>query len=148
MHVGAVDYYGKLVDIIVLNYNGEFLVPLFKCEWADTRGKRGKKVDDLGITSVNFSRLIHTGVSSDDEPYLVADEAQQLYYVPDPKHTDWFMVVHVKPRDLYDMGDEAEDYDASIETTQLVPPVSFGDLVPEEHDEQLPSTREPEDGDD
>ena len=39
------------------------------------------------------------------------------------------MVVHVKPSDLYDMGDEAEDYDASIETTQLVPPVSFGDLV-------------------
>ena len=55
------------------------------------------------------------------------------------------MVVHVKPRDLYDMGDEAEVYDASIETTQLVAPVNLGDLVSEEDDEQLPSTREPED---
>ena len=73
MREGAVDYYGMLVDIIILNYNGEFSVPLFKCEWADTMGKRGKKVDALGITSVNFSRLIHTGVSPDDEPYLVSD---------------------------------------------------------------------------
>ena len=55
---------------------------------ADTRGKRGKKVDVLGITSVNFSRLFHTGALPDDEPYIIADEAQQVYYVPDPKNKD------------------------------------------------------------
>ena len=103
-------------------------------------------MDALGITSVNFSRLIHTGASPDDEPYLVADEAQKVYYVPDSKHIERCMVVHVNPRDLYDMRDEYEDYDASIETTQLVPPVNFGDLV-QEDDEQLPLTREHEDGD-
>lgn len=57
------------------------------------------------------------------------------------------MVVHVKPPDLYAMGNESENYDASTETTQLVAPVNFEDLVPEEDDKQLASTREPEDGD-
>ena len=63
------------------------------------------------------ARLIHTGASLDDEPYLVADEAQQVYYVPDPKHNEWCMVVHVKPRYLYDMGDESEDYYAPLNQT-------------------------------
>ena len=85
--LGEVEYYGKLVDIIVLNYHS-FSVPLFKCDWADTRSQRGKTVDRLGITSVNFSRLIHTGASEEDEPYIVANEAQQVYYVVDSKHRD------------------------------------------------------------
>ena len=29
-------YYGKLEDIIELNYYGKFKVTLFKCKWADT----------------------------------------------------------------------------------------------------------------
>ena len=29
-------YYGKLEDIIELNYYGKFWVVLFKCKWADT----------------------------------------------------------------------------------------------------------------
>lgn len=132
MHMGSVDYYGKLVDIIVLQYHS-FTVPLFKCDWADTRNQRGKKVDHLGITSVNFSRLIHTGVSPDDEPYIVADEAQQVFYVPDPKHADWHMVIRMKPRDLYDMGDE--DFDATIETSELGRPRNFEDLIPEEDED-------------
>ena len=144
MRLGAVEYYGKLVEIIVLNYNGEFFVPLFKCDWADTRGKRGKRLDSLGITSVNFSRLIHTGESLDDEPYITADEAQQVYYVPDPTSKDWYMVMHVKPRDLYDMGDE--NFDAALETTQLVAPTDFECFI-SQGDEQIPAVRDVEEGD-
>ena len=139
MHLGDVEYYGKLVDIIVLNYNSEFTIPLFKCDWADTRGQRGKRVDNLGITSVNFSRLIHTGASPDDEPYIIADQAQQAYYVPDPKHREWHMVIHVKPRDMYDMGDD-EGFDAALETTQLVEPQNFEAVIPH-GDEHIHSVR-------
>ncbi|KAK4260517.1 hypothetical protein QN277_003616 [Acacia crassicarpa] len=66
---------------------------------------RGLTTDDLGITSVNFSRPIHTSQSEDDESYILASEAHQVYYVTDERHKDWNMVVHVKPRDIYDMGD-------------------------------------------
>ena len=92
MRLGEIQYYRKFVDIIVLNYNGAFLVSLFKCDWADIRGKRGKNVDSLGIMSVNFSRLFRTRASRDDEPYIIVDEIQQIYYVSNPKSKDWHML--------------------------------------------------------
>ncbi|XP_029152337.2 uncharacterized protein [Arachis hypogaea] len=55
-------YYAKLEDIIELNYNGQFRVTLFKCKWADTTRERGCRKDNWGFTSVNFSRVIHSGL--------------------------------------------------------------------------------------
>ena len=107
--VGGVPYYGKLVDIIELNYNGQFTVTLFKCQWANTTTDRGIKRDDLGFTSVNFSRLIHVGDREHDEPYILASEAQLVYYVDDEMEKGWSVVVHLKPRDLYDMGEDKEE---------------------------------------
>nr|XP_029149677.1 uncharacterized protein LOC112758623 [Arachis hypogaea] len=109
MRFGAVPYYEKLVDIIELNYDGIFFVTLFKCEWANTTNPRAMKVDKLGFTSINFSRLIHTGEHEDDEPYIKANEAQMVYYVEDEKEKGWSIPIQVKPRDLYDIGNEDED---------------------------------------
>ncbi|XP_061347422.1 uncharacterized protein LOC133292947 [Gastrolobium bilobum] len=105
MICGGVPYYGKLIDIIEINYNGLFTVALFKCQWADTTTQRGLKKDKLGFTQVNFSKLIHTGEKEDDEPYIKASEAQMVFYVDDEKETGWSIPVNVKPRDLYDMGE-------------------------------------------
>ena len=69
---GHVPYYGKLVDIIELNYHGRFMVTMFKCRWANTTTTIGMKEDDLGFKLLNFSRLIHTGEHEDDEPYIQA----------------------------------------------------------------------------
>ncbi|XP_052142095.1 uncharacterized protein LOC127761802 isoform X2 [Oryza glaberrima] len=33
--LGDVTYYGRIIDIIELNYSGKFSVVLFKCEWVD-----------------------------------------------------------------------------------------------------------------
>ena len=54
------------------------------------------------------------------------------------------MVIQVKPRDVYDIGDE--DNGATIETTQLVAPNNLEYLIPE-GDESVPTVREHEDGD-
>ncbi|QHN81560.1 uncharacterized protein DS421_20g687930 [Arachis hypogaea] len=107
--VGGVPYYGKIVDIIELNYSCSFTVVLFKCVWADTTTSRGIKQDHLELTSVNFSRTIHTGNQEEDEPYILASEAQLVYYVDDEVAKEWSVVVHVKPRDLYDTGEENEE---------------------------------------
>ncbi|QHN91671.1 uncharacterized protein DS421_17g576920 [Arachis hypogaea] len=107
--VGSVPYYGKIMDIIKLNYSCHFTVVLFKCVWADTTTSRGIKQDHLGLTSVNFSRPIHTGDREEDEPYILVSEAQLVYYVDDEVAKEWSVVVHVKPRDLYDMGEENEE---------------------------------------
>ncbi|XP_025661810.1 uncharacterized protein [Arachis hypogaea] len=81
--VGGVPYYEKIVDIIELNYSCSFTVVLFKCVWANTTTSRGIKQDHLGLTSINFSRPIHTGNREEDEPYILASEAQLVYYVDD-----------------------------------------------------------------
>ncbi|QHO30023.1 uncharacterized protein DS421_8g229830 [Arachis hypogaea] len=102
--IGGVPYYEKGVDIIELNYSCYFTVVLFKCVWADTTTSRGIKQDHLGLTSVNFSRSIHIGNREEDEPYILASEAQLVYYVDDEVAKEWSVVVHVKSRDLYDLG--------------------------------------------
>ncbi|KAL4394439.1 hypothetical protein AHAS_Ahas02G0152100 [Arachis hypogaea] len=82
--VGGVSYYGRLVDIIELNYSGQFTVVLFKCLWADTTDRE------------------------DDKPYILASEARLVFYVEDEVESGWSVVVHVKPRELFDM---AKDYE-------------------------------------
>ncbi|XP_016207021.1 uncharacterized protein LOC107647464 [Arachis ipaensis] len=112
--VGSVPYYGKIVDIIELNYSCHFTVVLFKCIWADTTTSKGIKEDHLGLTSVNFARPIHTGDREEDKSYILASEAQLVYYVRDEVDQEWSVVVHVKPRDLYDMEGENEDAEAAF----------------------------------
>ncbi|KAL4306419.1 hypothetical protein AHAS_Ahas16G0176400 [Arachis hypogaea] len=109
--VSSVSYYGRLVDIIELNYSGQFAVVLFKCLWADTTSGRGIRQDVLGHTCVNFATPIHTGDRENDEPYILAFEARLVFYVEDEVENGWSVVMHVKPRDLFDMG---EDYDYCV----------------------------------
>ena len=53
--VGSVNYYGRLRDIIELNYYGNFKVVLFKCDWVDVHHNSGIRQDEFGFTLVNFS---------------------------------------------------------------------------------------------
>ncbi|XP_019264921.1 PREDICTED: uncharacterized protein LOC109242523 isoform X2 [Nicotiana attenuata] len=99
-------YYGKLEDIVEINYNGRFTVVLFKCRWADTARDRGYKKDRWNLNCVNFEKLIHTGEREEHEPYIEASQAQLVYYVDDVVNKGWSVAVHLKPRDLYDMGEE------------------------------------------
>ncbi|KAL4294523.1 hypothetical protein AHAS_Ahas18G0236600 [Arachis hypogaea] len=112
--VGGVSYYKRLVDIIELNYSGQFTVVLFKCLWADTTSGRGIRQDVLGHTCVNFANPIHTGDRKDDEPYILASEARLVFYVDDEVDNGWSVVVHVKPRDLFDMGEDYEQCDVDL----------------------------------
>ncbi|XP_075076271.1 uncharacterized protein LOC142162942 [Nicotiana tabacum] len=99
-------YYGKLEDIIEINYNGRFKVVLFKCKWADTTRERGYKKDRWSFNCINFDRLIHTGEREEHEPYIEVSQTQMVYYVDDVVNKGWSVVVHLKPKDLYEMGEE------------------------------------------
>ena len=47
-----------------------------------------------------------------DEPFILASQALQMYYVPDPVHTEWAAVVQSKPREVYDFDNlESESVD-------------------------------------
>jgi hypothetical protein len=102
-------YYGKLEDIIEINYYGHINVVLFKCKWADTTRDRGYKKDQWKFNCVNFDRLIHVGDREDHDPYIEASQAQMVYYVDDLVNEGWSVAVHLKPRDLYEMGVDVEE---------------------------------------
>ena len=49
-------FYGDITEIWDLNYT-MFRIPIFKCDWVEN--KNGIKIDDLGFTLVDFSRVAH-----------------------------------------------------------------------------------------
>lgn len=104
--LGDVTYYGRLKQIIELDYMGSFTIVLFKCDWVDVTLGRGIKKDDYGFTLVNFSHLIHTGEKLEHEPFIFASQAEQVFYVRDQVSPEWCTAIGVKPRDVYDTGDE------------------------------------------
>ena len=53
--LGDVTYYGRIIDIIELNYSGNFCVVLFKCEWIDVLSRRGIKKDKYGTMDTHLS---------------------------------------------------------------------------------------------
>ena len=85
---GGITYYGVLSDIIELNYYDNLRYILFKCDWVDVDTGRGYKIDEFGFPLVNFSRLIHVGKRMTDDPFILASQASQVYYVEDEREKD------------------------------------------------------------
>ncbi|KAH0781562.1 hypothetical protein KY290_001160 [Solanum tuberosum] len=71
-----ISYYGRLTEIVELNYYEEFKVVLFKCDWVDVTKGRAVMEDDLGFTVVNFSHLADFGDRDQHEPFIFAEQAQ------------------------------------------------------------------------
>jgi hypothetical protein len=111
--LGNKTYYGIIKEIVELNYQHKGNVVLFKCDWVDNRVQdKWVKTDQFGVTSVNFRYLFNTGEKISDEPFILASQAVQVFYVPDPIDTEWAAVLQSKPRDFYDMDNlESEDLD-------------------------------------
>ena len=55
--------------------------------------------------------MIHTGDRLIDEPYVLASQALQVFYVEDVRHKDWAMIVKTKPREVFDVGINASHDD-------------------------------------
>ncbi|XP_062164972.1 uncharacterized protein LOC133871559 [Alnus glutinosa] len=78
-------YYGQLTHIIEVQYYDGSRYVLFKCDWANIALGRGYKNDEYGFILVNFSRLIHTGKRITDDPFVLASQVSQVYYVADER---------------------------------------------------------------
>ena len=99
---GDVAYYGKLIDIVEYYYSHYHRYVLFKCEWIDNNSGLIAQ-DEFGFTLVNFKHLLYKNEHASNEPFILASQAQQIFYVQDPVEEDWNIVIKMKPRDLYDM---------------------------------------------
>ncbi|XP_050280569.1 uncharacterized protein LOC126721563 [Quercus robur] len=101
---GGNTYYGILSDIIELNYSDNIKHVLFKCKWVHDQHRRGYRTDEFGFPMVNFTHFIHGGDKMIDEPYVLASQVTQVFYVEDKRHKDWYAVVKTKARDVFDAG--------------------------------------------
>ncbi|RVW18143.1 hypothetical protein CK203_111874 [Vitis vinifera] len=63
---GELCFYGVINEIWDLDYN-MFKIPIFKCDWVDN--KNGIKVDELGFTLVDFSKIGHKS-----DPFILASQ--------------------------------------------------------------------------
>ena len=75
---------------------------LFKCEWVDATEGKGMQIDKYGCRLVNFSSLTHTGKKAEDEPFVFANQVDQVFYVDDHLYPGWSIVLKMKPGDNFD----------------------------------------------
>ncbi|CAL5376862.1 unnamed protein product [Camellia sinensis] len=92
------------------------------CNWIDNN--KGLKQDDFGFTLVNFNHLLYAKKQDSDEPFILASQAQQVFYVNDSIDEDWNVVLKMKPRDLYEVCGEQPTIDEGLHHNEVE---GFGD---------------------
>ena len=92
-----ITYYGRLIDIIELDYYGHFKVVLFRCDWYVV------EEDIYGLTYVYFNKKCYQ-----EEPFVLASQAHQCFYVQDPYDQEKHYVMKTIPRDLFNISDQLE----------------------------------------
>ena len=114
-------YYGGIEEIIELDYV-DFKLPLFRCKWADS--SRGVKKDVQGnLTLVNLSRPGHLA-----DPFILASQAKQIFYMDDPSDSKWSVVLEGKRRilgieDVVDEDEYDEQFNESPPSVWSIPPI-------------------------
>ncbi|KAM3217080.1 hypothetical protein P3L10_026523 [Capsicum annuum] len=93
---GIVIYYGVIEDIIEIDYWSFFIVVLFICDWFHN------EVDEYGLTRINFNRKCST-----DDPFVLASQVHQVFYVEDPIDKGIYNSRNKVPVDLYDLEEES-----------------------------------------
>ncbi|KAF7153203.1 hypothetical protein RHSIM_Rhsim01G0080000 [Rhododendron simsii] len=135
--VGPVYYYGWLTDIVEIRYTNDTKYVMFKCDWIDNI--HGKNEDAFKFTLVNFNHLLYREDQATNEPYILASQAEQVWYVPDPTEPDWQVVIKMAQRGLYDMHSDDPQVDPYL-SQQLEENIGL-------QDEDIGWVREGEEGD-
>jgi len=112
--VASIPYFGFIDEIWELNYV-KFTVCVFKCKWVDNN--TSVRTDDVGFILVDLKKL-----ADHNDPFIMAEQAKQVFYVHDPCDERRSMVLHGKT-----IGVNVEDDDSYIDTyvsplsTQMAP---------------------------
>ncbi|XP_010436656.1 PREDICTED: uncharacterized protein LOC104720449 [Camelina sativa] len=99
--VDVVSYYGRIVDIILLDYN-VFYVPIFRCQWA-VKGNSVKVEDGFTLVNMNQSQ-----VSFANDPFILVSQARQIFYSRENDESCWYVVLKGPSRRYNDENVEDE----------------------------------------
>ncbi|KAH0698096.1 hypothetical protein KY289_015578, partial [Solanum tuberosum] len=99
------DYFGVLTDVIELQFVMDRRVMLFRCNWFDVYDEiKGVKKDEYDFVSVNPDRFLKT-----NEPFVLVDQASQVFYANDNSNKGWQVVRKTQPRDSYEIVEQMHD---------------------------------------
>ncbi|XP_057453002.1 uncharacterized protein LOC130744857 [Lotus japonicus] len=86
--MASTPYFGVIEEIWEVDYV-TFRVPVFKCKWVDISS--GVRIDEFGYTLVDLSKVAYR-----DEPFIMASQAKQVFYVTDPSNKRWSVALQPK----------------------------------------------------
>ena len=119
--VSNMTYYGVIKEIWEVDYV-MFRIPVFKCDWVESNN--GVKVDELGFTLVDLSRL---GYKS--EPFILASQAKQVFYIEDPSDCRWSVVLLASEREYNDCANHDDVDETIVKQTTYLPSVETFDVT-------------------
>ncbi|XP_029126195.1 uncharacterized protein LOC114914885 [Cajanus cajan] len=109
--VTSTSYYGVIEDIWEISY-GAFKVLVFKCKWVDIN--IGVRTDEMRFTMVDLSKVGHK-----DEPFIMANQATQVFYVKDPIDERWSVVL--QDRSVHNFDDSTAQFWESLSFSTRMP---------------------------
>ncbi|XP_050941518.1 uncharacterized protein LOC127149700 [Cucumis melo] len=119
------NYYGVLQEVLDLEYLKCRRVCLFKCNWFDTDVKKNKFRCDLGFKIINTSRFWYT-----DDPYILATQAVQVFYIDDPKlRSNWKIVQIVQNKQVWDIPESEEVEDDRFELLEACSSIGVDESI-------------------
>ncbi|KAL6284249.1 hypothetical protein ACE6H2_015178 [Prunus campanulata] len=125
--VSNMGFYGVIQEIWDLDYQ-KFRIPVLRCDWIDNTS--GLVVDELGFTLVDLSKIGHR-----NDQFVMASQVKQVFYVDDPMHRGWSVVLSMPNREYNDVISDDVLGDIRIECEPFsrgIPNVNtFDDLVGE-----------------
>lgn len=89
--LGVIDYYSVLREVIDLQYFEGLCVVLFKCDWYRVLSStNGVRVNAYSFVCINTTNNLQT-----DEPFRMASEARQVFYLTNHFDENWSTVLVV-----------------------------------------------------
>lgn len=107
--LGDVSFYGVLQDIVEVRYTNALKFVLFKCDWIDYNV--GLKRDG-NFTLVNFNHLLYRDNRKIDEPFILASQAQQAWYVKHEVDPDWQIAMKMTPRAVFNVDPDVVEFES------------------------------------
>jgi hypothetical protein len=129
----AIIYYGVLHEVLELDFILGRKVFMFRCKWYNTDPKGKKMVVDHNLTSIDITSKWYV-----DEPFILADQAQQVFYLNDlARGKNWMVVQKVNHRNVYDILEHDED---EVSMNGIFQEEESSELPPFQPTEVLPDT--------
>ncbi|KAL4585273.1 hypothetical protein LXL04_009889 [Taraxacum kok-saghyz] len=126
-------YYGVLLEVLELDFILGRKVFVFRCNWYNTDPKGKKMVVDHNLTSIDITSKWYV-----EEPFILASQAQQVFYLNDlARGKNWMVVQKVNHRNIYDILEHDED---EVLINDVFQEAESSELPPFQPTEELPNT--------